>query len=86
MMNREEMVIMDNIQKILRCLENMGIDVDEEDTNLSDILQDSLMFISFIVEVEEVFGIQVDDSFLVIDNLKTIRKFAEDMTVLQTGK
>lgn len=88
MMNREEPFIMDNTKKVLQCLENIGLEIDEEEKemNLRDILQDSLLFISFIVEVEEVFKIQVDDSFLVIDNLKTIQEFAEDIVVLQVDK
>ena len=86
-MNREENVVTENIGKILLCLENIGIELGEEEkeVNLRDILQDSLLFISFIVQVEEVFGIQLDDSFLMIDNLKTIRGFAEDMADFDAG-
>ena len=72
-------------KRIAECLENVGIDIAAygEDVALGDIIQDSLVFVSFIIEVEDEFGIQLDDGFLIVDNLKTIRGLAEEIRLAE---
>ncbi len=75
-------------KRIAECLENVGIDTAAygEDVALGDIIQDSLVFVSFIIEVEEEFGIQLDDEFLIVDNLKTIRGLADEIRLAEKGR
>ena len=47
---------------IVDCLSNVGIEVGKED-DIQEYLQDSLVFVSFIVELEETFQIEFDDEF-----------------------
>lgn len=62
---------------ISRCLENVGIEFDNTDSNLSDSLVDSLVFISFIIELEENFGIEFDDDMFSDDNFRTLDDLCE---------
>lgn len=62
---------------ISRCLENVGIEFDNTDSNLSDSLVDSLVFISFIIELEENFGIEFDDDIFSDDNFRTLDDLCE---------
>lgn len=53
-------------QAVIKCLNEMGIIVDENTSNiqLTDYLEDSLSFIAFIVGLEEKFNIEVPDEYL----------------------
>ena len=54
-------------QQLLGCLKGAGIELtleDGEDININDLLEDSIQFISTLVEIENYFGIEVDDKFL----------------------
>lgn len=62
---------------ISQCLENVGIEFDNTDSNLSDSLVDSLVFISFIIELEENFGIEFDDDIFSDDNFRTLDDLCE---------
>ena len=59
-------------KKILQCLEEIGCIVDEETEDLSEIIVDSVMYISFIVEIEELFCIEIPDEYLAQDNLMSV--------------
>ncbi len=58
-------------KKILYALEKIGIAIDDNEKNsdfdLSEFFLDSIQFISFIVEMEEVIGIQLPDDFLLLE-------------------
>ena len=73
---------MDCDKKVIKCLENIGVVLDEKDICnilLSDLIEDSLMFISFIVEIEEAFQIEVSENMLSIDNLSSVKEFSNSV-------
>jgi len=59
--------------KIVQCFNNLGILVDEEIENfvVSEFIEDSLAYVSFIVELEEIFSIDIPDEFLNNEALNT---------------
>lgn len=61
-------------ERILMCLNNIGIYVDSLDNefNIQDYILDSITFITFIVELENMFDIEIPDMYLVPDEFKTI--------------
>lgn len=60
-------------EKIIECMNNMGIVNFEDDANfkLDDYIVDSVMFVSFIIELEQMFNIEIPDEYLVVDSLQT---------------
>ena len=65
----------DKIRKaILKLLENNGIVIesDEGDLDLRNYSIDSIMFISFIVDLENEFSIAIPDEYLTIELLQSI--------------
>ena len=70
-MSREEILNM-----MPQILENVGVYGGEamtEETDLNDWIVDSLMFISFIVELENAFQIQIPDEYLCHETIASIR-------------
>ncbi len=74
---------------ILEVLNEIGIYIDvsspfllkddiesNTDMDLRNYIDDSLMFISFIVELEKKFGIEFPDELLMIDTLASLSGFA----------
>lgn len=63
---------------IIEEFENLGIviDQDQEDTDLSSMEIDSITFVSFIVALEERFGIQFPDEFLTMETMNSLNGFA----------
>lgn len=58
--------------KILECFKALGIIVEAEDNfELQEYIEDSVSFISFIVELESAFGIEITDEYLLPENLRT---------------
>ena len=59
--------------KIMDCFKAIGIIVEETDDNfrVDDYIQDSLTFISLIVELEDAFNIEIPDEYLAEGKLKT---------------
>lgn len=65
--------------EILSTLEELGIIVEEDTSNdfsLYEYLSDSLMFISFIVALEDKLGIEIPDDYLSFEYLESINGFA----------
>ena len=58
---------------IVDVFNNVGILIDEEQDNFlfSDYIQDSLTFVTFIVEIESAFSIEVPDEYLIQEALST---------------
>jgi len=46
-----------------------------EDIDLRDYIYDSIIFISFIVEIESKFNVELGDEFLMYDNLQSMKGF-----------
>lgn len=66
---------------IINAMLNMGIFLDDSEKTdamlLNDLLEDSLMFISFILELEEGLNIKIPDEYLLQDALKSIADVEE---------
>ena len=67
-------------EKIIECLENLGFVLDkmseEKDVDLSEYILDSIDYVQFMVELEETFAIDIPDSMLGIDVLKSLNGLA----------
>ena len=60
---------------LLKCFEKTGIYIDEngiEEIQLDNYTEDSIQFITLIVEIESAFNIEIPDELLVITNFKSI--------------
>lgn len=54
-------------QELLNCLKGAGVDLqvrEDEDVNINDYLEDSIHFISTLVELEIALEIEIDDKYL----------------------
>ncbi len=50
-----------------------------------DLSMDSLMYISFIIKIEEIFEITIPDDFLIMDNFNSIDSIANLLTEIMRG-
>lgn len=71
-------------EEILSCFSNLGIIIDDAETNftLAEYLVDSVAFISFLVELEQKFDIEISDEYLIqgrIENFEDIVNIVEDL-------
>lgn len=58
--------------KIKGCLSQVGVIIDtNKNFNLNEVIEDSLMFVSLIVELESTFNIEIPDEFLLPERLNT---------------
>lgn len=78
---------MDNLNKLRQCFENIGILVDDLDKaeNLMDLIEESLTFITFVVEVENIFEIEIPDEYLLPGKLVSIQDVLEMVENLRVG-
>jgi acyl carrier protein len=59
-------------EKIKKCFENLGMNIDIRDNFLlEDFIADSITYISLLVELEEMFTINIPDDYLVQGRLVT---------------
>lgn len=68
------------IEQIHQALENIGvicIDPLDKNTNLNELIVDSFMFISFIVELENIFEIQIPDYLLTHETISSLQGLAD---------
>lgn len=61
-------------KEIIKCMHNLGIIVDDENDNfmLENYIEDSIAYISFIVELEQTFNIEIPDEYLVAGAMTTL--------------
>ena len=66
-------------EKIKSSLTKIGVIADEinEQTNLLDLIEDSIMFVQFIIELEQEFGIDVPDKYLSMEVLNSLTGIEE---------
>ena len=66
-------------QQVIACMENIGICVFSTDENfrIDDYIIDSIMFVSFIIELEQTFEIEISDAYLNIQRLETLDDVCE---------
>ena len=74
--------------ELMDSLLNIGIIVDKEFSELSldEVIEDSLTFISFIIEIEEKMNIEVPDEYLQQGVLKTFADVEEMIDVVNSQK
>ena len=68
------------VSKIMQ--ENLGIFIfedEQEDFAISDYIPDSIMFIQFIIALEEELGTELSDDFLDFEILNSAKGFAEKL-------
>lgn len=65
-------------KRIIQCLENIGIFLDnEENMNLQNYITDSLTFLMFIVELEDIFGIDLPEDVPTYDEMISFSNLIE---------
>lgn len=73
--------------KIVQALNNVGLffTIEElEENTIGELLPDSITYISFIVELEQAFDIEIPDEYLIpekISSLEGIINLIEELTV-----
>lgn len=80
-MNKEDIV--KRIPMVLESIGVFGATTMDQETDLNDWIIDSLMFISFIVELENVFEVQIPDSLLQHETISSLRGLADIILGLQ---
>ena len=75
---------MDDItERILNCLLELGIVFEQEENfELTDYIEDSLTFISFVSELENEFDIEIPDEYLLQGVLGTLNDLKNIITLL----
>lgn len=76
---------MDDItERILNCLLELEIVFEQEENNfeLTDYIEDSLTFISFVSELENEFDIEIPDEYLLQGVLGTLNDLKNIITLL----
>lgn len=67
---------MDKIKNdVIEVLNELGIeteDIGENDVDLTEFIVESIMFISFIVELEDKLGIEIPEELLDINSIKSL--------------
>lgn len=73
-------------EKIIQCLESIGIFLDpleDEDINICEYGMDSMGYIVFICEIEKCFGIEIPDEYLNIQNTVSLNKLTAIVSSLR---
>lgn len=69
---------MNVLSNIVKALENVGIDIgDNLNIDLREYINSSVLFISFIVELEEMLQIEFPDELLLTDTLSSLDNFCK---------
>ena len=71
---------------VIQCLENVGVYINpkliEEDLFIVDYIEDSIVYISLIVELEEMFNFEMPDEYLVTGELETLNDFCNIINMI----
>lgn len=70
-------VTIEKIVEVINVSENIEVNNNQLDDNLSDMGMDSITFIQMVVNLEEVFECEIPDSKLLMSEMDTIRKVAQ---------
>ena len=74
---------MNTREKLLQCFSNIGVFVDPKENSLPpDVIKDSLLFVSMIVEMEQEFDIEIPDEYLSGERLLSFRDLEELVELL----
>lgn len=73
-------------ERVIQCLENVGVyinqDLIKDDLFIVDYIEDSIVYISFIVELEEMFNFEMPDEYLVTGEMETINDFCSTINMI----
>ena len=75
--------VMDAISAVIQGMQNIGIGITDEftdDFDLRDYIVDSLVFISFVLELENILEIELPYEMLLYDQLASCRGFCAMLT------
>ena len=81
----DKSLIRDNIIQALAKVFIFVDSTENEDVDLETYIEDSIQFMSFIVELEQIFNIEFPPELLLIENFKTINNISliiEEMSAL----
>ena len=74
-------------ERLLLCFNNIGVFINPKDNFLlSEVLEDSLLFVSMIIEMEQEFDIEIPDEYLAADRLTTFQDLEELVKELVPNK
>ena len=70
--------------KMLACLHSLGVYADDQDMDapLDTLIQDSITYVSFIVELENTLEIQIPDEFLSAASFDSLNALAQAISPL----
>ena len=71
---------------LLEILSEMGIYIDmkideENDIDLTEYISNSIDFITFFIEIEDTLNIELPDTLLGLDNIKSLHAFANKIMI-----
>ncbi len=73
-------------ERLINTLQNVDIFIDDDfnddDIDIRNYITSSIQFISFIVEIERDFNIEIPDEMLVIDNFSSLNELTEKISDL----
>lgn len=81
----DKSLIRDNIIQALAKVFIFDDSTENEDVDLETYIEDSIQFMSFIVELEQIFNIEFPPELLLFENFKTINNISliiEEMSAL----
>ena len=76
------------INEIIECFNNIGIMVDNDDLSdfdMQNFIEDSIMFITFIIELETKFEIEVPDEYFMPDKINSFDDIVDLIYLLKTN-
>ena len=78
---------MEFANKIIEILNEEGIYIEYkgEDLDLREYIIDSLQYISFIVDIENLFGIEIPDEYLIYDSIASLHSFSNVVKMCKEG-
>lgn len=70
---------MDIRYEVIEAFKSVGIIFDERNKqdNLSDLIEESIVYVSLIVEIEERLGIEIPAEYLIIDSFSNVDSFID---------
>jgi len=75
---------MDTRERIIKCFSHVGVLLEDThvDIDINDYIEDSFMYIQFMVEVEQEFSIEFPDEVYTLDSVKSLNGLAEIVSEL----
>ena len=64
-------------KKLMDIFSENGLFIDDKELPLQDYFFDSLIFVNIIIGIEDIFGIELPDEMLLIENLGTFNTLLE---------